>query len=78
MASMSLTAAPASAAVVQAHTVAAAGRIDGREVHSGRWLAAGTRDDVSPPHAAGTVDVKATVNKAASAKNAPADQFTYS
>jgi len=33
---------------------------------------------VSPPHAAGTVDVKATVNKAASAKNAPADQFTYS
>jgi hypothetical protein len=34
---------------------------------------------VSPAHATiGTVDVKATVNNSASAKNAPADQFTYS
>jgi alpha-tubulin suppressor-like RCC1 family protein len=33
---------------------------------------------VSPAHAAGTVDVKATVNKVASAKSRPADQFTYS
>ncbi|TML00374.1 MAG: hypothetical protein E6G34_01750 [Actinobacteria bacterium] len=33
---------------------------------------------VSPPHAAGTVDVKATVSKVTSAKNAPADQFAYS
>jgi alpha-tubulin suppressor-like RCC1 family protein len=32
---------------------------------------------VSPAHAAGTVDVKATVNKVSSAKNAPADQYTY-
>jgi alpha-tubulin suppressor-like RCC1 family protein len=32
---------------------------------------------VAPLHAAGTVDVKATVNKATSPKNAPADQFTY-
>lgn len=31
----------------------------------------------APAHAAGTVDVKATVNKVSSAKNAPADQFTY-
>jgi hypothetical protein len=33
---------------------------------------------VSPAHPAGKVDVKATVNKVASPKNAPADQFTYS
>lgn len=33
---------------------------------------------VAPAHAVGKVDVKATVNKASSAKNAPADQFTYS
>jgi hypothetical protein len=33
---------------------------------------------VSPAHAAGKVDVKATVNKISSAKNAPADQFTFS
>lgn len=33
---------------------------------------------IAPAHAVGTVDVKATVNKASSAKNAPADQFTYS
>lgn len=32
---------------------------------------------VSPAHEVGTVDVKATVNKVSSAKNAPADQFTY-
>jgi hypothetical protein len=32
---------------------------------------------VAPAHAIGTVDVKATVNKLSSAKNAPADQFTY-
>jgi hypothetical protein len=32
---------------------------------------------VSPAHAVGKVDVKATVNKASSAKNVPADQFTY-
>jgi alpha-tubulin suppressor-like RCC1 family protein len=32
---------------------------------------------VSPAHAVGTVDVKATVNKSSSVKNAPADQFTY-
>jgi alpha-tubulin suppressor-like RCC1 family protein len=32
---------------------------------------------VSPAHAAGTVDVKATVNKVSSAKSAPADQYTY-
>jgi alpha-tubulin suppressor-like RCC1 family protein len=30
-----------------------------------------------PAHAVGTVDVKAVVNKVASAKNAPADQYTY-
>jgi IPT/TIG domain len=33
---------------------------------------------VSPAHAAGIVDVRATVNKVSSPKNAPADQFTYS
>jgi hypothetical protein len=33
---------------------------------------------VSPAHAAGIVDVKATVNKATSATSRPADQFTYS
>jgi alpha-tubulin suppressor-like RCC1 family protein len=33
---------------------------------------------LSPAHEAGTVDVKATANKVASPKNAPADQFTYS
>jgi alpha-tubulin suppressor-like RCC1 family protein len=33
---------------------------------------------VSPPHEVGTVDVKAIVKNAGSAKNAPADQFTYS
>jgi alpha-tubulin suppressor-like RCC1 family protein len=33
---------------------------------------------LSPPHAAGTVDVKATVNKVTSPTNRPADQFTYS
>jgi alpha-tubulin suppressor-like RCC1 family protein len=32
----------------------------------------------SPPHAAGTVDVRAIANKLVSAKNPPADQFTYS
>jgi alpha-tubulin suppressor-like RCC1 family protein len=32
---------------------------------------------ISPPHAAGTVDVEATVNKVHSARNRPADQFTY-
>jgi alpha-tubulin suppressor-like RCC1 family protein len=32
---------------------------------------------VAPPHAAGVVDVKAVVNKLSSAKNPPADQFTY-
>ena len=32
---------------------------------------------VSPAHEVGTVDVKAAVNKVSSAKNAPADQFTY-
>jgi plastocyanin len=32
----------------------------------------------SPAHAVATVDVKATVGKLSSAKNAPADQFTYS
>ncbi|HYM45698.1 MAG TPA: IPT/TIG domain-containing protein [Solirubrobacteraceae bacterium] len=32
---------------------------------------------VAPAHGAGTVDVKAIVNKIGSAKNAPADQFTY-
>jgi hypothetical protein len=32
---------------------------------------------VAPAHEVGTVDVKATVNKVSSAKNAPADQFTY-
>jgi hypothetical protein len=31
----------------------------------------------APAHAAGTVDVKVTVNKVTSAKSAPADQFTY-
>ncbi len=31
----------------------------------------------APPHAAGIVEVKATVNKVASAKNAPADEFAY-
>jgi alpha-tubulin suppressor-like RCC1 family protein len=30
-----------------------------------------------PPRAPGVVDVKATVNRSSSAKNAPADQFTY-
>jgi hypothetical protein len=33
---------------------------------------------VAPAHAAGTVDVKATVNKATSATSRPADEFTYS
>jgi hypothetical protein len=33
---------------------------------------------VSPAHEAGTVDVKATVNKVASPKSAPGDQFTFS
>ena len=33
---------------------------------------------VSPAHAAGKVDVKATVNKVTSATNRPGDQFTYS
>ncbi len=33
---------------------------------------------VSPAHAVGTVDVRATVNKVVSPKNAPADQFSYS
>jgi hypothetical protein len=33
---------------------------------------------LAPAHAAAAVDVKAVVNKVASAKNAPADQFTYS
>jgi alpha-tubulin suppressor-like RCC1 family protein len=33
---------------------------------------------VAPAHAAAIVDVKATVNKVASPKNAPADHFTYS
>jgi hypothetical protein len=33
---------------------------------------------VSPPHAAGVVDVKATVNKVTSATSRPADEFTYS
>jgi hypothetical protein len=33
---------------------------------------------ISPAHSAGKVDVKATVNKVASPKNSPADQFTYS
>jgi polyvinyl alcohol dehydrogenase (cytochrome) len=32
---------------------------------------------VSPAHEARTVDVKATVNKASSIKNSPADQFSY-
>lgn len=32
---------------------------------------------VSPAHAVGAVDVTATVNKLTSAKNAPADRFTY-
>jgi IPT/TIG domain len=32
---------------------------------------------VSPAHEAGTVDVKASANGLSSAKNAPADQFTY-
>ena len=32
---------------------------------------------VAPAHGAGAVDVKATVNKEASVKNAPADTFTY-
>ena len=32
---------------------------------------------VSPPHAIGAVDVKVTVDKTSSAKNVPADQFTY-
>jgi hypothetical protein len=32
---------------------------------------------LSPTHAVGTVDVKATVATLTSAKNAPADQFTY-
>ena len=32
---------------------------------------------VAPAHGAGAVDVKATVNKVASVKNAPADTFTY-
>jgi len=32
---------------------------------------------ISPAGAVGTVDVKATVNKVSSVKNAPADQFTY-
>ena len=32
---------------------------------------------VSPAHEVGNVDVKATVNKVSSGKNAPADQFTY-
>ncbi|MEA2201902.1 MAG: hypothetical protein QOI89_2498 [Solirubrobacteraceae bacterium] len=33
---------------------------------------------IAPPHAVGTVDVKATVNKVASLKEPPGDQFTYS
>jgi hypothetical protein len=33
---------------------------------------------VAPAHAAGKVDVKATVNKVASPKSIPADQYTYS
>jgi alpha-tubulin suppressor-like RCC1 family protein len=32
----------------------------------------------SPPHATGTVDVKAIVNRVSSPRNRPADQFTYS
>jgi hypothetical protein len=32
----------------------------------------------TPAHAAGTVDVKATVNKVSSPRTRPADQFTYS
>ena len=32
---------------------------------------------LAPEHAIGTVDIKVTVNKISSAKNAPADQFTY-
>ena len=31
----------------------------------------------APTHAAGTVDVRATVSKVTSPKNAPADQYTY-
>jgi hypothetical protein len=33
---------------------------------------------VSPAHAAGKVDVRATVNGQSSPKHAPADQYTYS
>jgi IPT/TIG domain len=33
---------------------------------------------IAPAHAAGKVDVKATVNKVTSPKNRPADQFSYS
>jgi hypothetical protein len=32
---------------------------------------------IAPAHAAGVVELKATANGASSAKNAPADQFTY-
>ena len=32
---------------------------------------------VSPAHKAGTIEVKATVNALGSAKDPPADQFTY-
>jgi hypothetical protein len=32
---------------------------------------------LAPAHAAGTVDVTATVNNVTSAKNPPADQFSY-
>ncbi len=32
---------------------------------------------IAPPHKAGVVDVKATVNGVASRRNAPGDQFTY-
>jgi len=33
---------------------------------------------IAPPGEAGTVDVKATVNKVASPRNSPADTFSYS
>jgi hypothetical protein len=32
---------------------------------------------ITPPHAAGKVDAKATVNKVTSARNRPGDLFTY-
>ena len=49
------------------------GTIEATTVHCG----GGECFVLVPPHAAGTLDVKATMNGQVSPKNAPADQYTY-